>query len=166
MRRGLQMRESVFETLVGFLVVGVAAVFAVFAVNNGTDGQPSSSTYDVTARFNNVAGITRGADVRLAGVKIGIVKAIEADFERAEALVTLSVPSNLELADDTDARITADGLLGGSYIALEQGGGFDVIAKDGTGEIVYTRGSVDLLTLVGSFASSLNDDGDDAPSGE
>ena len=76
MRRGPQMRESVFETLVGFLVVGVAAVFAIFAVNNGTDGQPSSSTYDVTARFNNVAGITRGADVRLAGVKIGIVKAL------------------------------------------------------------------------------------------
>lgn len=160
------MRESVFETLVGFVVVAAATFFAIYAVNNGTDGSSSAGTYEVSARFNNVAGITRGADVRLAGVKIGIVKAIEADFERAEALVTLAVDTGLELPDDTDARITADGLLGGSYVALEPGGGFDLIAKDGTGEIIYTRGSVDLLTLVGSFASSLNDGDDDASSGE
>ena len=102
----------------------------------------------------------------MAGVKIGIVKAIEADFDRAEAVVRLSVDGALELTDDADARITADGLLGGSYVALEQGGGFDTIATDGTGEIIYTRGSVDLLTLVGSFASSLNDGDDDATSGE
>ena len=68
--------------------------------------------------------------------------------------------------DDTDARITADGLLGGSYIALEPGGGFDLIAQDGTGEILFTRGSVDLLTLVGSFASSLNDGEDEPDSGD
>ena len=166
MRPGPRMRESAFETLVGFFVVGAAVLFAVFAIDNGTDGPASSDTYEVTARFNNVAGITRGADVRLAGVKIGIVKAIEADFVRAEAVVKLSVASGLELPDDTDARITADGLLGGSYIALEPGGGFDVIAKDGTGEIVYTRGSVDLLTLVGSFASSLNDGDDEDASGD
>ena len=168
MRLGLQMAESVFETVVGFVVVGAAAAFATFAVNQGTDGPTNSDTYEVTARFNNVAGITRGADVRLAGVKIGVVNSIKADYQRAEAVVRLSVDSELDLSDDTDARITADGLLGGSYVALELGGGFDTIAKDGTGEIIYTRGSVDLLTLVGSFASSLNDgdDEDSSSSGE
>jgi len=86
---------------------------------------------------------------------------------RAEAVLRLAVDSQLELPDDTDARISTDGLLGGSYIALEPGGGFDVIAQDGTGEIIYTRGSVDLLTLVGSFASSLGGgDGDDASGGD
>ena len=80
---------------------------------------------------------------------------------RAEAVLRLAVDAGLELPDDTDARISTDGLLGGAYIALEPGGGFDVIAQDGTGEIVYTRGSVDLLTLVGSFASSLGDDGEE-----
>ena len=32
------------------------------------------------------------------------------------------------------------------------GGGFDVIAADGTGEITQTQGSVDLLTLFAQFA--------------
>jgi phospholipid/cholesterol/gamma-HCH transport system substrate-binding protein len=112
----------------------------------------------VTARFNNVTGVNRGSDVRLAGVKVGVVKSIEADFERAEAVLRLSVDSALELPDDTDARILTEGLLGGSFIALEPGGGYDYIPTDGTGEILFTRGSVDLLTLVGSFASSLGSD--------
>ncbi|OZB15199.1 MAG: hypothetical protein B7X53_12085, partial [Hyphomonas sp. 34-62-18] len=64
-----------------------------------------------------------------------------------------SLDSKWELPDDTDARISTDGLLGGAYIALEPGAGFDVIPQDGTGEIQYTRGSVDLLTLFASFAS-------------
>ena len=160
------MRESSFETLIGFLVVAAAVVFAMFALNNGTDGDVGSGSYELTDRFNNVAGISRGADVRLAGVKIGVVQAVKADYERAEAIVTLAVDDKLELPDDTDARITADGLLGGSYIALEPGGGFDLIAQDGTGEILFTRGSVDLLTLVGSFASSLNDGEDEPDSGD
>jgi len=118
------MRESVFETLLGLFVVGAAAIFMFYALANGTDKATGSERYEVTARFNNVAGITRGSDVRLAGVKIGVVQSIEADFVRA-------------------------------------------VAQDGTGEIIYTRGSVDLLTLVGSFASSLGGgDSDDASGGD
>lgn len=161
------MRESIFETLLGVAVVGAAGVFMFYALANGTDKATSDERYEVTARFNNVAGINRGSDVRLAGVKIGVVQSIQADFTRAEAVLRLAVDSQLELPDDTDARISTDGLLGGSYIALEPGGGFDVIAKDGTGEILYTRGSVDLLTLVGSFASSLGgDDKEEVAEGE
>lgn len=155
------MRESVFETLTGLVVVVCAGLFMTYALANGTDGNSGSDRYEVTARFNNVAGISRGSDVRLAGVKIGVVQSIRADYDRAEAVLALAIDSGLELPDDTDAKISTDGLLGGAYIAVEPGGGFDTIAKDGTGEIIYTRGSVDLLTLVGSFASSLGDDDDD-----
>ena len=157
------MRESLFETLIGIGVVIAAGLFMAYALANGTDGAGSGERYEVSARFNNVAGINRGSDVRMAGVKVGVVQSIEADYQRAEAVLRLAVDEGLELPDDTDARITTDGLLGGSYIALELGGGFDALPKDGTGEIIYTRGSVDLLTLVGSFASSLG--GEDSSSG-
>lgn len=146
------MRESVFETLVGGLVVAVAGLFLWFALAVGGDSQGKGDQYEVLARFNNVSGISRGSDVRIAGVKAGVVKSIEGDPQRFEALLTLSLDKKWELPDDTDARISTDGLLGGSYIALEPGGGFDTIAQDGSGEIRYTRGSVDLLTLFASFA--------------
>jgi len=157
------MRESVFETLVGGLVVAVAGVFLWFALAVGGDGEVKGDQYNVLARFNNASGISRGSDVRIAGVKAGVVKSIEGDPQRFEALLTLSLDKKWELPDDTDARISTDGLLGGSYIALEPGGGFDTIAQDGTGEIIYTRGSVDLLTLFASFAGG---GGGDAASAE
>ena len=82
-----------------------------------------------------------------------IVKAIDGDPDRFEAVVTLSLDTKWVLPDDTDARVSTDGLLGGAYIALEPGGGMDTLPQDGKGVIQYTRGSVDLLTLFASFAA-------------
>lgn len=158
------MRESVFETLIGAVVVGVACFFLWFAYDRGGEAKVSSEQYEVSARFNNVSGISRGSDVRIAGVKAGIVKAIEGDTQRFEAVVTISLDSKWKLPEDTDARVSTDGLLGGAYVALEPGGSFDNIPQDGTGEIVYTRGSVDLLTLFASFASGGSGDGSDSAS--
>ncbi len=159
------MRESVFETLVGAIVVAVAAIFLWFALARGGEASASAAQYDVTARFNNVSGLSRGSDVRIAGVKAGIVKAIDGDTDRFEAVVTLALDSKWALPDDTDARISTDGLLGGAYIALEPGAGMETIAQDGTGIIEYTRGSVDLLTLFASFAAG-SGSSDDASADE
>lgn len=147
------MRESLFETLIGAAVVAVAAVFLWFAIARGGEASAGPDRYELKARFNNVSGIERGADVRIAGVKAGVVKAIEGDPQRFEAVLTLSLDRKWVLPEDTDARVSTDGLLGGAYVALEPGGSFENLPQDGTGEIQYTRGSVDLLTLFASFAS-------------
>jgi phospholipid/cholesterol/gamma-HCH transport system substrate-binding protein len=161
-RRGLLMRESMFETLVGALVVAVAGVFLWFAIARGGEASAGPDRYELTARFNNISGIERGSDVRIAGVKAGVVKAIEGDPQRFEAVMTMSLDKKWQLPDDTDARISTDGLLGGAYVALEPGGSFDNIPQDGSGEIQYTRGSVDLLTLFASFASGGSNGAGDA----
>ena len=122
------MRESLFETLVGALVVAVAGVFLWFAIARGGEASAGPDRYDLKARFNNISGIERGADVRIAGVKAGVVKTIEGDPKRFEAVLTMSLDKKWQLPDDTDARISTDGLLGGAYVALEPGGSFDNIA--------------------------------------
>ena len=71
------MRESLFETLIGAAVVAVAGIFLWFAIDRGGETQSQGDQYEVEARFNNVSGISRGSDVRIAGVKAGIVKSIE-----------------------------------------------------------------------------------------
>lgn len=153
------MREGTFETVVGAAVALVTGLFLWYMLA-ATDQGSGSDRYLLTARFNNIGGISTGSDVRLAGVKVGVVQSIEADFDRAEAVVMLAVDQNLTLADDADARVTTDGLLGNAYISIEQGGGFDEIAKDGSGEIIYTRGSVDLLTLAAELMSGSDSSND------
>lgn len=165
------MRESVFETLVGLGVLLVATIFLFFALGRGGDGGPSGEVTELGVRFNSAAGIDRGTDVRMAGVKVGTVRDVALDRDRAEAMITLAVTSAvLPLGDGTTARVQSESLLGGSYINLEPAEGFGEIplcAKDealfdgsGCGEILYGQGSVDLMTLFASFATGGGDGGE------
>lgn len=166
------MRESLLETIIGAAVLVVAGAFLWFAIGTGSDSSASTSgTVELGARFNSVSGVERGTDVRMAGVKVGTVRAIDLNMERAEALVTMAVDDRLvPLEDGTSARIQSEGLLGGNYINLEPAAGYgqiepcgegqELFGESGCGEILYTQGSVDLLTLMASFASGGGDDGD------
>ena len=157
------MRESLFETIIGLGVVVAAGLFMSYALANGTERRLGGETYEVTARFNNALGISTGSDVRLAGIKVGVVSDMDVDFDRIEAVLKLRIDDRVELWDDAVVKVASESLLGGSYIDLDAGGGgYDLIAKDGSGEILNTRGSVDLLTLIGSFASGFGGDDDRA----
>jgi len=158
------MRESIFETLVGLAVLIVAGVFLWFGLARGAASGPAGESVELGARFSSAATIDRGTDVRMAGVKIGTVRDIALDRDRAEALVTMAVDSTVfPLGDGTTARVQSEGLLGGAYINLEPAEGFGEIppcATDealfgdtGCGEILYAQGSVDLMTLFASFAA-------------
>ncbi len=163
------MRESVFETLIGLAVLTVTAVFLWFAVAQGGDAAPAKSNVEIGVRFNSASGIDRGTDVRMAGVKIGAVRDIQLDVDRAEAKVVMNVDSRImPLGDGTTARVQSESLLGGSYISLEPAEGFgEIIAcsddealfgETGCGEILYAQGSIDLMTLFASFASGNGSD--------
>ncbi|NQY38772.1 MAG: MCE family protein [Henriciella sp.] len=158
------MRESIFETLVGLGVLIVAGMFLWFGLARGGDAASSGETVELGARFSSAATIDRGTDVRMAGVKIGTVRDVALDRERAEALVVMAVDSTiLPLGDGTSARVQSEGLLGGAYINLEPAEGFgeilacgsgeELFGDSGCGEILYAQGSVDLMTLFASFAS-------------
>lgn len=145
------MRESLFETLVGLAVVAVAGVFLYFSLEQRSDATPRDS-YVLHAKFNRVDGIAEGSDVRMAGVKVGAVSAIDLDPQTYKAVVTFSMRKGIEVPDDSTAQVLSDGLLGGAYVGIMVGGSFDYIPEGGTVE--FTRGSVDLLTVLSEVASS------------
>jgi phospholipid/cholesterol/gamma-HCH transport system substrate-binding protein len=140
------MRSNLVETLIGTIVVVVAAVFLVFAystagVRTGVGG------YELRAKFDRVDGLAVGGDVRLSGIKIGSVVSQELDPETYVAVVRLNIDGKVKLPEDSAARIASEGLLGGNYLSLEPGGS-DVMLKNG-GEIKHTQGAVNLLDLIG-----------------
>jgi phospholipid/cholesterol/gamma-HCH transport system substrate-binding protein len=136
------------ETILGAAVAVVAVGFFVFAAAQaGQSG--SASGYDLVARFQRVDGIAVGSDVRVSGVKVGVVRAVELDTETYMARLTLTISNGVQVLDDSTARIASDGLLGGAYVSIEPAG-MDALAAGS--EIPNTQGSVDLLTLFASFA--------------
>ncbi|GAB5458162.1 MAG: outer membrane lipid asymmetry maintenance protein MlaD [Henriciella sp.] len=158
------MRESIFETLVGLGVLIVAGVFLWFTLARGGDAGASGNVTELGVRFSSAATIDRGTDIRMAGVKIGTVRDVTLDRNRNEAKVVFTVRDGiLPMGDGTTARVQSDGLLGGSYINLEEAEGFgeiiacgegeELFGDTGCGEIIYSQGSIDLMTLFASFAS-------------
>lgn len=136
------------ETILGAIVAIVAVGFFVFAAAQA--GQASTGNgYELTARFQRVDGIAVGSDVRVSGVKVGVVRAVGLDPQTYEARLTMTINNGVEVLDDSTARIASDGLLGGAYVAIEPAG---MDALPAGGEIPNTQGSVDLLTLFASFA--------------
>ena len=85
-------------------------------------GAPRSSGYPLYAKFEHIDGLGVGADVRLAGVKVGSVTEERIDPKSFLAVVGLSVRDDMKLPKDSAAVITSESLLGGKYLSLQPGG--------------------------------------------
>jgi len=136
------------ETILGAAVAAVAIGFFAFAAAQA--GQTAGAGgYELTARFQRVDGVGVGTDVRISGVKVGVVRTVELDPETYDAVLTLSLTNGIQVLDQSNARIASDGLLGGAHVAIEPAG-LDPLPAGA--EIPNTQGAIDLLTLFASFA--------------
>jgi phospholipid/cholesterol/gamma-HCH transport system substrate-binding protein len=115
------------EVKVGLLILTAVVLLAVFIlVMGGINFQP---TYDVSVGFDNPGGLQSGAPVKIAGVKVGKVTAIEfyggRKDEAAGALVRAKVQIEEKyqksVHDNAVFYITTQGVLGEQFLAIDPG---------------------------------------------
>ena len=140
------MHRSAIETVIGAVVLIVAAMFLYFTYSSGYQ---HADGYQVTAKFNRIDGLALGSEVRLSGIKVGRVIGEKLDPDTYLAIVDLSVDRGIKLPVDTTAKITSDSLLGSYYIALEPGAD-DKLIPDG-GQIVATQDPINIGDLIGRY---------------
>lgn len=144
--------RSVLEVMTGAGVLLIAAGFLFYAVAHGGRGaQPDGML--LTAQFDRIDGLVNGADVRIAGVKVGSVVASSIDPVSFNAVVGMRVDRSLRLPADSSAEVSSDGLLGGKYLSIVPGGAERVLGEGG--RITETQGSVSLESLLGRFIFSV-----------
>jgi phospholipid/cholesterol/gamma-HCH transport system substrate-binding protein len=147
------MKEGTAETIVGAVVVLAAAGFLFFAMARAGGGEGAGG-YQLDARFNRIDGISVGSDVRMAGVKIGVVSKVALEQKNYMAEVTMSLSPSIKVPEDSTAKVASDGLLGGAFVSIEPGGAEGML-KPGQ-ELTHTQGSVDLLTVLASALGGAN----------
>ena len=140
--------ETWAETGVGALVLAAAAGFLIYALGNTNKGADSGG-YELIGKFGDVGALATGADVRVAGVKVGAVSKIELDSKAYLAKVHVVINKDVKLPADSTAKITSSGLLGGQLVSIAPGGSLDDL-KPGA-EFQNTQGAVDLFGLIGQF---------------
>jgi phospholipid/cholesterol/gamma-HCH transport system substrate-binding protein len=150
-------RRGIAEVTTGGVVLLVAVGFLAFAVAH-SGRSAGVSGYRLHARFDHIDGLNEGAEVRIAGVKVGGILDTRVDPKSFLAVVTFSVSDNIHLPKDTSAEITSESLLGGKFLNLTPGGAEETLKPDGT--ITLTQSSISLEQLLGKFifsAASLTD---------
>ena len=150
------MKDQLVETIVGALALALAAAFLMYGYSVANAGLSSDDSYEVLANFDSANGLTVGSDVRLAGIKVGIVSAQRLNEENYTAALTLKLATQVRLPEDTSAKVTSDGLLGSNYISLTPGG--SLVYLENRGEIMYTQGAIDLIGLIGQAVFDVKDD--------
>ena len=132
-----------------FLSVCVLGVFGLFAVFGQMRFGEVTKSYN--AMFTNVTGLENGDFVRIAGVEVGKVKkvAIQPD---TTARVEFTADESVVLTEGSRAVIRYDDLIGGRYLALEEGaGGTKRLAAGATIPLARTSPALDLDALIGGF---------------
>lgn len=144
------MRRNLIETILGAVVLLVAALFLIFAYSNASLRTVQGNEY--IAKFNRVDGINPGSDVKMSGIKVGTIKNISIDPKSYVAVVRLSVDRSIQLPTDSSAEVASEGLLGGKYLSLHPGADDKMLSPGG--EIRFTQGPINLEELIGQFMFS------------
>ncbi len=145
------MKRSVIETVLGGVVLFVAAFFLVFSYK--TANVSPVRGYDLVADFSTIGGLKPGDDVLISGVKVGTVSRVDLNPENYLARVTLTLDPSISVPDDTAALISSESLLGGRFLALEPGGSEEILVAGA--RIPYTQSPQNLEQLLGQFIFSM-----------
>jgi phospholipid/cholesterol/gamma-HCH transport system substrate-binding protein len=139
---GAIWRTAIFLTV---CALGLFALLAIFAQLRFQD----EKTY--AADFSNVSGLIDNDLVRIAGVEVGKVKTIALQPD-STVRVQFTADDTVVLTEGSKAVIRFDNLIGGRYLALEDGaGGTDRLGAGDTIPLDRTSPALDLDALIGGF---------------
>lgn len=119
--------EKVTQTRVGFfMLLGLAAICAM-VVYFGRFGDGLTKFYDLRIEYPNASGLFVGADVLLAGAKVGVMK--EGPFvlpNMRGVYVILNIREGVQIPEGSAFTIGSSGLLGDSFVDITMPATLDI----------------------------------------
>ena len=118
-------------------VTTVILVVGVFFSYNANKGLPFVPTYVVNSELPSAASLVVGNDVRIAGVRVGVVKSIKADLNedtgQTVAVAELQLDKSVQpIPEDTTVVVRARSAVGLKYLLLTPGKSDQPLPPGGT----------------------------------
>jgi phospholipid/cholesterol/gamma-HCH transport system substrate-binding protein len=115
--KNFRERSPIIVGIISIIAIAAGTTFAFFI-----DRIPAlKQAYEVNAEFQDGAGLNVENQVRVAGIKVGVVKEILLDGDRV--LVTMEIDNGTEIPKDAEAEIKLATLLGTKFVDVEAKGG-------------------------------------------
>jgi phospholipid/cholesterol/gamma-HCH transport system substrate-binding protein len=138
-----------------FTVLGISAIIlSILALGNFS----LKRTYNIYVEFDSIAGLTKKAKVKIAGIDIGVLR--EVSLDKGKAKLKLSINRNIVLYKNAYASIVSMGVIGTKYIKIVPGDESQSLLKNGDTILGQNYSSLDnLLTdITTQINRALNND--------
>ena len=133
----------------GAFIVATLAILVVGVFIIGSKQYLFSSTYQLKAQFDNVAGLDVGGDVRVGGVHSGTVRNImlpHGPGDKVTVMMDLGKSTHEIIKQDSVATIETEGLLGNQYLAISFGSAGKADVRDG--DIIASQPPLEMADLL------------------
>lgn len=138
--------------------LGVVAILVLTVTSFSLDSIPIVGAGPKhTAHFSEAAGLNDGDEVRVAGVKVGVVSGVELDGDKVDVEFRVD---DVWLGDDTRASIQIKTVLGQKYLALNPAGTKEIDRSEPI-PLERTVAPYDVVTAFSSAAETLGEIDDD-----
>lgn len=143
------MKKTSIETAVGiFVLVGILCV-GYLTIKLGKMELMGDNYYTLYADFSSATGLKSGANVEMAGVRIGQIEAINLEPVMNVARVSLKIEKGIVLTEDVIASVKTAGLIGDKYLSITPGGSDEILEPGDS--IEETESALDIEDLVSKF---------------
>jgi phospholipid/cholesterol/gamma-HCH transport system substrate-binding protein len=147
-RMDKESSSALVKLIIFCALTGMATILLGMTLSNG--GFAPRSNYK--AIFSDVTGVSKGDEVRIAGVRVGTISSTKV-IDRNKAVVEFGIEPDVKLTQNTTATLRFRNLVGQRYLALAQGstGATTTLAPDSTIPMSRTQEALDLDLLLGGF---------------
>lgn len=146
------------ELKVGILVVAVSALIGTMALKVAEGPGVFTGAKKYTVHAPSAGGLVPNSAVKMAGIKVGVIKDIVLEDGHAKIIITLE--GDTQLTDGARVELRADGILGDKHVELVPGAGEGAKLPPGS-EIPLAEGKGggmdDVMADVSKVAKSLNE---------
>ena len=141
----------------GAFIIFTFAVMAAGVFVIGSKAYLFRPTYQLKAKFADVAGLAAGADVRVGGVHSGTVHRIDLPHrpgDEVTVVMDLDRSTHEILKRDSIASIDTEGLLGSQYVAIAFGSAGQPEVRDG--DLLQSKPPLEMAELLVKASSLLS----------
>lgn len=140
-----------------FVLAGICAILVMIFQVADVKGLGSNDTYTLNAEFDNIGSLKVRSPVKVGGVVVGRVSAINLNSESLLPVVTMAISSTYNQFPETSSvKILTSGLIGEQYIGLTPGFVFDDEQMLVEGDYIEdTKSALVLEDLIGQVLYSV-----------